>query len=149
MEKIAVNTTQSKNISGNFRRNILDCQTCFSQSIDHELRRMLYSKRIRGFQPTSKSHQYKGFAADRRRTRQVLSLSARTQTERLCKEQQMAFLINAYNAFTVDVLLKYPDLKSIKDPETLFGRGPGKTNSSHCWCKRHLDWIEHDQLPAL
>ena len=32
------------------------------------------------------------------------------------KPQQMAFLINAYNAFTVELILsKYPDLKSIKD----------------------------------
>jgi len=37
------------------------------------------------------------------------------------KEKQLAFLINAYNAWTVEfILTKYPDLKSIKDLGSLF-----------------------------
>jgi hypothetical protein len=45
-------------------------------------------------------------------------LSAVTQAEYLgwSREQRLAFLINAYNAFTVRLILtRYPDLKSIKD----------------------------------
>lgn len=37
------------------------------------------------------------------------------------KEKQLAFLINAYNAWTVEfILTKYPDLESIKDLGSLF-----------------------------
>ena len=37
------------------------------------------------------------------------------------KPKQLAFLINAYNAFTVELILtKYPDLKSIKDLGNFF-----------------------------
>lgn len=46
------------------------------------------------------------------------SLSAVTQNEfdMWEKPKQLAFLINAYNAFTVELILtKYPELKSIKD----------------------------------
>ena len=37
------------------------------------------------------------------------------------REQQLAFLINAYNAFTVELVLSgYPDIESIKDLGSLF-----------------------------
>ena len=38
------------------------------------------------------------------------------------KPQQEAFLVNAYNAFTVKkILTRYPDIKSIRDFGTVFG----------------------------
>ena len=62
---------------------------------------------------------YKGFAADRAALKTVLDgMSAVPQAtfDGWSRPQQMAFLINAYNAFTVELILtKYPDLKSIKD----------------------------------
>ena len=49
------------------------------------------------------------------------------------REQQMAFLINAYNGFTLELILgKYPDLKSIKELATWF-RAHGRRSSSSCW----------------
>jgi hypothetical protein len=60
--------------------------------------------------------------------------------------QQMAFLINAYNGFTLELILtQYPNLKSIKDLGSFVHR-PWKKSSLPCWAKRHLDWIEHEQL---
>lgn len=63
------------------------------------------------------------------------------------RDERMAFLINAYNAFTVQlVLTRYPDLASIKDLGSLL---------SSPWKKRFvpllgrtlsLDEIEHDML---
>jgi len=93
---------------------------------------------------------YKGFAADRAALKAVLdTMSAVPQAtfDGWSKPQQMAFLINAYNAFTVEIILtRYPDLKSIKELG-LFNRGPWKNAFfTLLGSKRHLDWIEHEQL---
>ena len=93
---------------------------------------------------------YKGFAADRAALRAVLeSLSAvsRATFDSWNKPQQMAFLINAYNAFTVELILtRYPDLTSIKDLGSLFQSAWKKEFFTLLGSKRHLDWIEHEQL---
>lgn len=63
------------------------------------------------------------------------------------REQQMAFLINAYNAFTLELVLsKYPDLKSIRDLGSFF-RSPWKQPFFRLLGDtRTLDWIEHERL---
>lgn len=93
---------------------------------------------------------YRGFARDREALRRVLAeWSAVTPAafESMGREQQMAFLINAYNGFTVELILtKYPDLKSIKDLGSLL-RSPWKNEFfTLLGARRHLDWIEHDML---
>jgi hypothetical protein len=93
---------------------------------------------------------YAGFKADRAALGQVLaSFSALPEAEFKAwpAPQRMAFLINAYNAFTVELILtKYPDLKSIKDLGS-FLQSPWKNEFfSLLGAKRHLDWIEHEQL---
>ena len=93
---------------------------------------------------------YAALKADRARLKAVLDeLSAVTQSEfdGFSQAQQMAFLINAYNAFTVELILtRYPDLKSIKDLGSLF-KSPWKIEFfTLLGAKHHLDWIEHEQL---
>lgn len=63
------------------------------------------------------------------------------------KTERMAFLINAYNAFTVElVLTRYPDLKSIKDLGSLFS-SPWKKAFIPLFGKTlSLDDIEHGML---
>jgi hypothetical protein len=63
----------------------------------------------------------------------------------------MAFLINAYNAFTVELILtRYPDLKSIKDLGSLLQTPWKKKFFTLLGEQRHLDWVEHEQLrPAI
>jgi hypothetical protein len=62
----------------------------------------------------------------------------------------MAFLINAYNAFTVELILtRYPDLKSIKDMGSFVQSAWRKKFFSLLGEPRHLDWIEHEQLRPL
>lgn len=60
-----------------------------------------------------------GFAADRAALRAVLdrfSAVPRASFDGWSRPQQMAFLINADNGFTVQlVLTQYPDLKSLND----------------------------------
>lgn len=93
---------------------------------------------------------YAGMAADRAALRAVLaSLSAVTPAQfgGFARPQQMAFLINAYNAFTVELILTaYPKLKSIKDLGSLLTSPWKKSFYKLLGEERNLDWIEHEQL---
>lgn len=64
------------------------------------------------------------------------------------KAQQMAFLINAYNAFTVElVLTRYPDIKSIRDLGNIIFNSPWKQEFFTLFgTKSYLDQIEHEIL---
>lgn len=93
---------------------------------------------------------YKGFAAERAALRKVLDEWSGVSAASFAgytREQQMAFLINAYNGFTVELILtRYPDLKSIKDLGSLL-QSPWKKKFFRLLDEeRHLDWIEHEQL---
>lgn len=65
------------------------------------------------------------------------------------KAQQLAFLINAYNAFTVELILtRYPDPKSIKDLGSLV-QSPWKKKFFQLLGKeRSLDEVEHEMIRA-
>lgn len=95
---------------------------------------------------------YDGFKADRAALKQVLTAMSAVppaEFERWPREQQMAFLVNAYNAFTVELILtRWPDLKSIKDLGTLLQSPWKKKFFVLLGEERHLDWIEHEQLRA-
>jgi hypothetical protein len=92
---------------------------------------------------------YAGLQADRAALKAVLaSLSSVSPAAfgGFSRPQQMAFLINAYNSFTVELILtEYPKLKSIKDV-TLFGSPWKKPFFTLLGEQRTLDWIEHEQL---
>ena len=125
----------------------------FAQSFDHNYSTWttLLAKHVKWLPDNKQSRaNYKGFAADRAELKSVLdglSVVSQAQFNAWSKEQQMAFLINAYNAFTVEIILtKYPDIKSIKELGS-FNRGPWKNEFfTLLGAKRHLDWIEHEQL---
>ncbi len=93
---------------------------------------------------------YKGFQADRSELKKVLdgmSAVPKADFDKWPREQQMAFLINAYNAFTVELILgKYPDLKSIKDLGSFISPPWKKKFFTLLGEERNLDWIEHEQL---
>jgi hypothetical protein len=77
----------------------------------------------------------------------ALSEVSNAEFGRWSRPQQMAFLINAYNAFTVEkVLTRYPDIRSIWDFGKLFGN-PFKDEFFALLGRRaSLDWIEHETL---
>lgn len=95
---------------------------------------------------------YAGMQAERAQLGAYLArLSAVTPQEYAgwSRAQRLAFLVNAYNAFTVELVLsRYPDLDSIKDLgsplqspwKKKFFRLLGKT--------RHLDELEHGLIRA-
>ena len=93
---------------------------------------------------------YTGLVADRAALQTVLSgwsaVSA-AQFNAFSREQRMAFLINAYNGYTLALILtKYPALKSIKDLGSVF-QSPWKNKFFTLLGEsQHLDWIEHEQL---
>lgn len=93
---------------------------------------------------------YAGLKAENAALKKVLTeLSSLTQNEfdQWTAPQQMAYLINAYNAFTLELILsKYPDIKSIKDLGSLF-QSPWKQKFFKLLgSERSLDWIENDML---
>lgn len=95
---------------------------------------------------------YKGFAADRAALKTYLdTISAVPEAtyKSWNKNQQLAFLINAYNAYTVELILtKYPNLKSIRDLGSTFTK-PWSIKFIKLFGKDvHLDNIEHDMIRA-
>jgi len=95
---------------------------------------------------------YAGFRADRAALQAYVDgLSAVTQAEYRGwkREQQLAFLINAYNAQTVSlVLTRYPDLASIKDLGSIL-KSPWKRQFfTLLGAERSLDDVEHGLIRA-
>lgn len=93
---------------------------------------------------------YTGFQQDRAALKSYLdSLSKVTQQEfdGWSKTQRMAFLINAYNAYTIEkILTRYPDIKSIWDFGKVFGN-PFKDRFFKLLAREStLDQIEHETL---
>jgi len=93
---------------------------------------------------------YGGFQQDRRALKSYLeSLSSVTPQEfdGWSKAQRMAFLINAYNAFTVEkILTRYPDIKSIWDFGKIFGNPFRDRFFNLLGRESFLDRIEHETL---
>jgi hypothetical protein len=95
---------------------------------------------------------YAGFAQDREALRAYLKALegvSKSSFDAWSKAQQMAFLINAYNAHTVELILtKYPDLKSIKDVGSLLNNPWKQKVAPLLGSVMTLDGIEHDTLRA-
>jgi Protein of unknown function, DUF547 len=93
---------------------------------------------------------YAGMARDREALKAYLdSLSAvsRAAFDGFSKAQQQAFLMNAYNAFTVELILsKYPNLQSIRDLGSLLKKPWSIKNVPLLGDTVTLDNIEHDML---
>ena len=93
---------------------------------------------------------YAGFAKDRAQLKAVLDeyqKVTRAEFDTWSKPQQQAFLINAYNAFTVELILtKYPDLKSIRDLGGFLAKPWSKKFFTLFGQESYLDYIEHEVL---
>lgn len=93
---------------------------------------------------------YKGFLqeeAELDKYLQNLSAVTKDQFNQWPDKEQLAFLINSYNSWTIKLILtKYPDLDSIKDLGSLF-RSPWKKEFIPLLGKKHsLDYIEHELI---
>ena len=95
---------------------------------------------------------YRGFLADRAELRRVLEGYAsvsRTQYDAMRRDERLAFLVNVYNAWTIEfVLTRYPELKSIKELGSLL-QSPWKRRFVRLFGEEvHLDHIEHEVVRA-
>jgi hypothetical protein len=93
---------------------------------------------------------YAGMARERaalgRYLKEVSAVDA-AEFGRWTREQQMAFLVNAYNAFMVEkVLTRYPDIKSVWDFGKLFGNPFKDRFFVLLQRSSSLDDIEHETL---
>jgi len=90
---------------------------------------------------------YAGFKAQEARLDQYLKVIEQVDPEGLAREEQFAFYINAYNAWTIKLILTgYPGVKSIKDLGGLF-QSPWKKEFVRIHGKiLSLDDIEHGIL---
>lgn len=93
---------------------------------------------------------YEDFKKDRDSLRRYLeSLSAVTVKEfqSWSRDQRLSFLINAYNAFTIELILtKYPDIETIWDAGSFIAKPWRKKFFTLLGQKRHLDDIEHNMI---
>jgi len=90
---------------------------------------------------------YQGFKKEEAKLDQDLIILEKTDTKALSRNEQFAFYINAYNAWTIKLILgTYPGIKSIKDLGSLF-KSPWKTKIARIDGEvLTLDNIEHDIL---
>lgn len=95
---------------------------------------------------------YAGFQQDRAELKaylETLGKVAPGEFKGFSKNQQLAFLINAYNAATVEkVLMRYPNLKSIRDFGTVIGNPFKDKFIRLLGTEMSLDNIEHDTIRA-
>jgi hypothetical protein len=93
---------------------------------------------------------YDGFAADHAAVQRVLeplSGVSPADFDAWTRERQIAFLVNAYNAFTIElVLARWPHLRSIRDLGGFLQTAWQRKFFRLLGEQRHLDWIEHEQL---
>jgi hypothetical protein len=111
----------------------------------------LLKKHVRYLQDGNASRvDYAGFARDRAALKAVLDDDQKVtkpEFDGWSKPQQQAFLINAYNAFTIEkVLTRYPKIASIRDFGTVFGN-PWKDKFFTLFGEpAYLDRVEHEIL---
>ncbi|MDF1588550.1 MAG: DUF547 domain-containing protein [Gammaproteobacteria bacterium] len=122
-----------------------------AQAFDHQLWDDLLKRHvvvIDGGQITKAD--YAGFQSQRQDLKQYLdsvSMVSQAEFDNWSNETQLAFLINVYNAWTVELILtKYPDLNSIKQLGGFF-RSPWKKTFIPLFDREvSLDYIEHDLI---
>lgn len=129
--------------------------SAMAQALDHSHAawQTLLAKHVKPFANGNASAvDYAALKAERAAlTVYLASLTAVSEAEygQWSKPQRLAFLINAYNAWTVElVLTKYPDLESIKDLGSVFQSPWKKKFFSLLGQERNLDDIEHGMIRA-
>ena len=113
-----------------------------ADTVDHSLYADLLQKYVK-----NGVVEYEGFKKEEAKLNQYLSALVKTDTKALSRDEQFAFYINAYNAWTIKLILSaYPGIQSIKDLGSLF-RSPWKKKIAPIDGEvLTLDNIEHDIL---
>lgn len=89
---------------------------------------------------------YKGFKADENKLKDyIIYLGTHSPKDTWIKEEQLAYWINAYNALTVDLIIRHYPVKSIKDIKNPWEQQLWKLGEK--WY--NLDEIEHKILRKM
>ena len=93
---------------------------------------------------------YDGFKKERNTLNEYLARLAKVEQSTFDswnKDKQLAFLINAYNAYTIELILtEYPDIDSIRDLGSFFSSPWKKEIAPLLGETRTLDEIEHELI---
>lgn len=122
-----------------------------ADTVDHSIWNRLLNKHVIEIdEGHSTQVDYAEFKKSRGQLKQYLdSLSSLDEGtfDKMHKSDQLAFLINAYNAWTIELIVtKYPDLESIKDLGNIF-ISPWKQKIAVLFGEKvSLDHIEHDLI---
>jgi hypothetical protein len=110
--------------------------------VDHSLFGQLLEKYVKDGRVS-----YAGFKSDSAQLDQYLNLLKAVDIKSLSRDEQFAFYVNAYNAWTIKLILtKYPGISSIKSLG-VFNTGPWKKKVVQLKGKPvSLDHIEHEIL---
>jgi hypothetical protein len=125
--------------------------TVSASKFDHGIWNNLLQKHVRMIREGQASQvDYRGFLQKRGELRSYLSQLSKVKVNEFStwtKPERLAFLINAYNAYTIELILtRYPKLDSIKDLGS-FLRSPWKKSFVPLLGEtRSLDNIEHDMI---
>ena len=99
---------------------------------------------------TSTQVNYDGFKKERTRLNEYLAQLAKVKQSTFdswSENKQLAFLINAYNAYTIELILtEYPDIDSIRDLGSFFSSPWKKEIAPLLGENRTLDEIEHELI---
>jgi hypothetical protein len=113
-----------------------------SDTVDHSIYADLLNKYVK-----DGVVDYQGFKNEETKLDQYLTVLENIDTENLSRDEQFAFYTNAYNAWTIKLILSgYPGVKSIKDLGSVF-KSPWKKKLARIDGKViTLDDIEHNIL---
>ncbi len=111
-------------------------------NIDNSIYALLLKKYVTGNRVN-----YDGFKKDEKMLDEYLAILSRTDAKALFGNKRFAFYINAYNAFTIKlVLTKFPGINSIKEIGGFFSNPWNKKFILLQGTAVSLDHIEHDIL---
>jgi hypothetical protein len=119
--------------------------------IDHRLWNDLLQRHVRVLEAGSKTEvDYASMAGERHQLQSYLETLAdvsRAEFDGWSRNEQLAFLINTYNAWTVELILQYyPDLDSIRDIGFLPGAAWRRDFVDLFGGQVSLDEIEHEMI---
>lgn len=110
--------------------------------VDNSLYAELLQRHVRGNRVN-----YDGLKAEEEKLDRYLALLSATDPDRLTRNHEFAFYINAYNAFTLKLILtRYPDINSIKEIGSFFSNAWSKEFIDLKGREVSLDYIEHEVL---
>lgn len=125
----------------------LSCNSTQVEYSDTPINHDLWDSLVKKYVTEAGLVDYKGFLKDREKLQQYLNLLSNNHPnpETWTKKERLAYWINAYNAFTVELILKNYPLKSIKDISLV--NSPWKIEFIEIGGKKYdLDYIEHEIL---